>query len=134
MGVNGYMVHWKSALSNWLLIFDVYLADTKTCGSPQIRRLPASLHLPAGKHGDIITYLQRKVNKKTNKKVMGQLWVGEGNYEESRLKMASYGSTLGCAANLSRADLKAIVTSDVLFLSVCSTVIRTSRVLAPALD
>jgi len=28
------MVHWKSALSNWLFIFGVYLADTKTCGSP----------------------------------------------------------------------------------------------------
>jgi len=28
------MVHWKLALSNWLLIFGVYLADTKTCGSP----------------------------------------------------------------------------------------------------
>jgi len=28
------MAHWKSALFNWLLIFGVYLADTKTCGSP----------------------------------------------------------------------------------------------------
>jgi len=55
------MVHWKSALSNWLLVFGVYLADTKTCGSPLWLRLLAPLRLPAGKHAGILTYLQRKV-------------------------------------------------------------------------
>jgi len=61
------MVHWKLALSNWLLIFGVYLADTKTCGSPQIRRVPPGLHLPADKHAGILTYFQTTVKKKRQK-------------------------------------------------------------------
>jgi len=45
----------------------VYLADTKTCGSPQIRRVPPGLHLPADKHAGILTYFQTTVKKKRQK-------------------------------------------------------------------
>ena len=66
-----------------------------------------------------------------NRSVMG----GKGAYyDESKLKTVLYGSISPSSASLSRADLKAVVTSGDLFFSVCSTVIRISRVLAPTSD
>jgi len=53
------------------------------------------------------------------------------DYDESKLKTALYGSISPSSASLSRADLKAVVTSEVLFFNVRSTVIRISRVPAP---
>ncbi len=55
-------------------------------------------------------------------------------YDESKLKTVLYGSISLSSASLSRADLKAIVTSGTLFFNVCKTVIIISRVLAPASD
>jgi prepilin-type N-terminal cleavage/methylation domain-containing protein len=66
--------------------------------------------------------------------VIGQLRVRRAGYDESKMKIVLYGSISFCSASLSRADLKAIVTSGVLFFNVCKTVIRISRVLAPASD